>query len=155
VVINEIAWMGSMVEGASTTNAEWIEFKNIGGTAADLTDWTLMAVDGSPGITITNACANTTVAPNEVYLLVRTNSPTISASADCVYPGGGGTANLLENGGEDLELRNASAELIDSIDGTPNWEIGGAPTKGDNSTKDTAQRADDGTWVTAAPTPGS
>ncbi len=149
VVINEVAWMGSMVNGTADTNAEWIELKNRGGTSANLTGWTLNAADGTPSITISDSCTNTDISAGGFFLLVR--SPNNAAlSADCIYP-----SQALGNTGEDLELRNAAASLIDSVDGTPNWEIGGVPAKGNNTTKDTAQRATDNTWFTAPPTPKS
>ncbi|MBI5456356.1 lamin tail domain-containing protein [Candidatus Kaiserbacteria bacterium] len=148
VVINEIAWMGSMIGETADADAEWIELKNRGSEAVNLTGWTLASDDGTPNIAITEACANTTVAAGGFFLLVRTPN-SASLTADCTYTG------ALENAGELLNLQNASAVIINSVNGAPDWEIGGAPQKGNNTTKETAQRAADNTWFTAAPTPGA
>ena len=48
VVINEIAWMGTVVSSAD----EWIELKNNTDGEIDLTNWTLKAIDGSPEINL-------------------------------------------------------------------------------------------------------
>ena len=150
VVINEIAWMGSLVSNNATTNsnAEWIELRNLTGNDIDLSGWSLIAEDGTPSVSIPTAtCPNVIIPANGLYLLIRTNDSVLDVSADCVYTG------AMGNGGEVLDLKNNSAELVDSVNGAPDWEIGGTPTKGDNTTKDTAQRAENDTWFTAIPTP--
>lgn len=154
VVINEIAWMGSMVNGATSTDAEWIELRNVGSASVDMNGWTLTfattSIAAPDTITISSSCANTVIPSNGFYLLVRNSVATTTLPVDCVYPGG--TATALSNTGEIVTLRNAEA-IVSSVDGSNNWQIGGAPMKGNNMTKDTAQRADDGTWHTATPTP--
>lgn len=150
VVINEIAWMGSFINGIADTNAEWIEIRNLGNQNIDLNGWVLVSTDGTPSISINNSsCTNTIIPALGTFILVRVNSSILGVNADCTYTG------ALENTGEILTLSNASSEIIDIVNGIPNWEIGGAPQKGNNTTKETAQRGVDGIWFTAIPTPGS
>lgn len=155
IVINEIAWMGMMVNGATTTAAEWIELRNLGANQVDMNGWTLTLSTTSTAtpdkIVISSSCTNTVIASGGYYLLLRNSIATSSVAADCVYPGSASTA--MSNSGEILTLLDAGDVSIDSVDGSDGWEIGGPPQKGDNDTKDTAQRADNGSWFTAAPTP--
>ena len=152
VVINEIAWMGTDIGGTPTENgnAEWIELANPGGSDVDLSGWTVVAEDGTPDISISAECANTTIPTGGFFLLVRTGGSILGVPADCTY-----TSNALGNTGELLRLRDAADGVVDTVDGSDGWKIGGGEQKGDNDTKETAQRADDGTWFTAAPTPGA
>lgn len=141
VVINEIAWAGTVIGTTTDSAAEWIELKNRGGSAADLLGWALVAEDGAPSISISGACANTSIPAGGFFTLVRTNDSILGVSADCVYAG------ALENGGEVLTLRDAASTTVDVVDGT-GWTIGGNATN-------TVQRAADDTWFTAPPTPGA
>ena len=130
VVINEVAWMGMPV---CQSTKEWIELRNMTDNPIDLSGWTLIsATDGSPAITLTGVIpAN---GPNGYYLLERTAGSV--PNADQVYSG------ALVDTGEKLELKNASAILIDSVDG----ETSGWPA-GNSSPKDTMERCETGaTW---------
>ena len=151
VVINEIAWMGSVVDGATSTtaasNAEWIELRNLSNNPVNLLSWSLVANDGTPNIFISGACTNTTVAANGYFLLVRTNPAVLGVAGDCTYTG------ALSNTTEILTLINSASTTVDTVDGGTDWQIGGAPTKGNNESKDTAQRMDNDIWHTAVPTP--
>jgi hypothetical protein len=151
VVINEIAWMGSVIDGSANANAEWIELRNLGNQNVNLSGWTLAAADGTPNVSVSSSCANTIIPASGFFMLVRTNSSVLGVNADCVYTG------ALGNDGEMLELKNSAnpQTSVDTINGLPGWQIGGGLQKGDNTTKETAQRTDDGTWFTSAPTPGS
>ena len=121
VFISEVAWMGS----AEDANAEWIEIYN-NGAAVDLEGWTLNAVDGQPGIVLTG-----TLPADSYALLERSDDSTVpSVDAYLVYTG------ALGNTGEILELRDADGMLIDRVDGSNDWAIGG-----DNGTKETLQRS--------------
>ena len=113
VVINEVAWGGT----AASTDDEWIELYNRGDVTVDLTDWVLAAVDGTPVITISGA-----ILPHATFLLERKDDETVSdILADQIYDG------ILEDGGEQLELRDAAGHLVDSAncDGG-NWAAGSA-----------------------------
>lgn len=135
VSISEIAWMGS-VEDA---NHEWIELYNNGSSAVSFEGWHLSSADGTPNVTL-----HGTIAAGEYWLLERTSDATVpSVVAGQMYTG------ALGNSGEILSLTDASGALIDRVDGSHDWAIGG-----DNLTKDTLQRTGSGGWITAVPTPG-
>lgn len=133
--VAEVAWMGSLDDA----NSEWIELFN-DGEETNLTGWTLSALDGQPHVELAGI-----IRTGEVFLLERTDDATIpEVSAGQVYTGG------LGNGGEVVELRDAGGVLVDRVDGSNEWAIGG-----NNETKETLQRLGSfGAWVTAAPTPG-
>ncbi|QHJ69961.1 phospholipase D-like domain-containing protein [Planococcus halotolerans] len=136
VAINEIAWMGT----SYSYNNEWIELHNTTNSAIDVNGWTLNAADGSPSISLSG-----TIAAGGYYLMERTSDGTVpGVAADLIYTGS------MENGGEILELRDASGALIDSADA---WYAG------DNTTKATMERVDplmDGSqatnWIDSAKT---
>lgn len=134
VVINEIAWMGSI----NNANAEWIELRNTGASPAPLEGWTLVAEDDSPTITLTG-----TIAGNGFFLLERTSDESVPGiNADLIYTG------VLGNGGETLLLKDGDGKVIDTVTGGENWEHVG----GNNATKETGQK-NGSAWITAAPTP--
>ncbi|OGZ05799.1 MAG: hypothetical protein A2845_03275 [Candidatus Lloydbacteria bacterium RIFCSPHIGHO2_01_FULL_49_22] len=135
VVINEIAWMGTVV----SANDEWIELHNDGTLPVDVSGWTLRADDGSPSITLSG-----TIAESGYFLLERTSDESVpTIPADQIYVGA-----LGNESGETLRLRNENGDDVDVVVGGLNWENVG----GDNVTKDTAQRIANG-WATGAPTP--
>jgi len=101
VVISEVAWMGT----AYSYNDEWIELYNNTKGFIDLTGWTLRAPDGTPDISLTGI-----IPPKGYFLLERTDDETVKdIKADQIYTG------ALENTGEDLQLRDTSSNLIDSL----------------------------------------
>lgn len=136
VIINEVAWMGTSV----SPNAEWMELYNTGSDPIDITGWRLIAGNGSPSIILTGL-----IRTNEYFLLERTSDATVpNISANQIYTG------ALINSGTTLSLINSSGSIVDYIDGGSNWmNIGG-----DNASKNTAQRTNNG-WETATPTPGA
>ena len=120
VVINEIAWMGTVV----SYNDEWIELYNNGDTAINLDGWTLKADDGAPEINLSG-----TIHGKGFFLLERTDDETLpGVSADLIYKG------ALGNDGENLKLYNGSGGLIDQIICVDVWPAG------DNATKQTMER---------------
>ncbi len=134
VLINEVAWMGSLV----SANDEWIELRNVGSSAVDLSGYTLTSGNGSLHVPISGS-----IAGSGYFLLERTDDSTVpNVVADQIYSGS------LTNVGDSLTLKNASGSVVDTVSGGENWgNIGG-----DNTTKDTAQRTESG-WITAAGTP--
>ena len=120
VVINEIAWMGT----ANSANDEWVELYNNTGNSINLDGWQLVAQDGTPKIKLSGV-----IPANGFYLLERTDDNTVPAiSADKIYTG------ALGNNGENLELYDASGNLIDSVNCASGWFAG------DNKTKQTTER---------------
>ncbi len=137
VLINEIAWMGTV----ASDNNEWIELYNSGDSAVNLTGWKLEAADGTPSISLQGD-----IQPHGFYLLERTNDdPVADIKADKIYTG------ALGNPGETLILKDASGE-VDRVDGSNSWKIGGSTVVGNNNTKETAQRTNN-SWITAIGTP--
>ncbi len=136
VLISEVAWMGD----ADNPNAEWIELYN-NGEQVNLSGWTLKALDGQPDIALDGV-----LPANSYALLERSTDDTVSSvPAFVVYTGS------LSNSGEVLELRDANGVLVDSVDGSNSWSVGG-----DNETKKTLQRAGNpptGGWITATRNP--
>jgi outer membrane protein assembly factor BamB len=120
VVINEIAWMGTLAEA----NDEWIELYNQADYDIDLSDWVLKSDDSSPEIIFTNGDTDNKATINKIipakgyYLLERTNDETTSKPADWYGSFGSGG---LKNTGEVLELRDSTDNLIDSVD---SWYAG-------------------------------
>ena len=110
VVINEIAWMGTT---GSTAN-EWIELYNTTGSSISLTSWTLRATDGTPNITLSGS-----IGAYGYYLLERTDDNSVPGiTADKIYTGAAG------DGGELLELKDGSSNLIDSANQNGAWFAG-------------------------------
>ncbi len=134
VTISEIAWMGSN----ANANAEWIELHNTGDTVS-LEGWTLSAADGQPNIALTG-----TLSAQGFFLLERTSDDTVpGVPAGVLYTG------AMGNTGEVFELKDVSGTVVDRVDGSGDWGVGG-----DNTAKLTLQRSGVG-WVTAVATPGA
>lgn len=122
VVINEIAWMGTIV----SANAEWIELHNTTSDAIDISGWQVVAADGTPTITL---ASGTVIMAGEYGVLERTSEATVaSTTALLIYSG------ALGNDGEVLELRDASGAVIDHLDFGSGWPAG------DNTSKQTMAR---------------
>ncbi|MFH1401740.1 MAG: lamin tail domain-containing protein, partial [Parcubacteria group bacterium] len=144
VLINEIAWMGN----ASPTD-EWIEIYNNTNKDVDLAGWKLVAADGTPEINFNGS--TTIISAGGFYLLERINDSTVpEIFADLIYTG------ALGNGGEKLELKDASGTLIDSVDCSYGWFAG------DNKTKETMERinpalpgSDSGNWASSTTSGGT
>jgi len=135
VIINEIAWMGTL----ASANDEWIELFNDGSDAVDLSGWSLAADDGEPSITLSG-----TIDAGGFFLLERTDDTSVpDIAADKIYSGN------MANTGETFVLRDSSDSVADTVPGGTNWENVG----GDNTSKNTAQRQSDNTWITGVPTP--
>ncbi len=134
VRINEVAWMGT----SNSTGDEWIELYNAGTVAQDLTGWTLTATSGNISVTLLG-----TIGAGAYFLLERTDDTSVpTVVADQIYTGG------LSNSGEVLELRDPDGVLVDTVDGSESWAIGG-----DKTNFQTLQRVTDTTWTTALATP--
>lgn len=135
VIINEIAWMGTVVAASD----EWIELYNDGTEDVSLDGWKLVADGGAPTISL-----NGSIVAGGFYLLERTDETTVpDQTADKIYTGD------LANAGETLTLFDGAGVVIDTIVGGADWKDVG----GNNTTKDTAQRQQDGSWITGVPTP--
>lgn len=129
VLINEIAWMGTTV----SANDEWLELYNSGNEAVSLTGWRLVAIDGSPVISLTGS-----IAANGYFLLERTDDETVpEIPADQIFSGS------ISNTGEHFQLFDNFGNLIDEAPFTTGWP------GGDNTTKQTLERSSVESWETS------
>ena len=115
VVINEIAWGGSAASSAD----EWIELHNTTDQPVDLTDWSLVSLDGTPSISLSGV-----IPAGAFFLLERTDDNAVSdIPADLIYTG------ALDNGGDELHLLAPDGALIDTANlGSGPWPAGsGSP----------------------------
>lgn len=138
VFINEIAWMGTTVSPSN----EWIELASDGSTPVDMAGWVL-SIEGKKDIALSGS-----ISPGGFYLIERTDDTTVpTVPADLVASFGTGLANT----GAIISLRDAGGAVVDRVDGSQGWNIGGTAV-GNNTTKETAQKGMTG-WTTGAPTP--
>ena len=146
VLINEIAWMGT----TDSHLCNWIEFYNSGTESVDLADWTLDINDTTRAFADGDSerGSGTVIPPGEYWVLERyTNTcPDPVPEVSDWYVAFGN----LPNSGATLTLRRADGSIADQVAGGEDWQNVG----GDNDSKETAQRTDDG-WITATPTPGA
>ncbi len=106
----------------NSANDEWIELRNNTPSLINLNGWTLRAIDGTPKIQLAGM-----IPADSFYLLERSKD----------YTG------ALNNKGEKLELYNNLGEIVDSVDCLSGW------LAGDNNTKQTMERKNDGAWQTS------
>lgn len=110
VAISEIAWMGTQ----TSSTDEWIELYNNTNSPISLAGWKLTAADGTPTISL-----NGVIPAKGHYLLERTDDTTVpGVAADLIYTG------ALGDGGEDLALRDASANVVDRVNSSAGWFAG-------------------------------
>lgn len=121
VVINEIAWMGSL----DSTSDEWIELHNTTSSAIDLTGWSILD-DGSTTYSITSG-----TIPANGYFLIEDSENATDITADIVIP------ISLGNSGDSLSLIDDNAQVIDTVNTSS-----GAWYAGDNTSKATMERID-------------
>lgn len=127
VIINEIAWMGSVNSAAD----EWIELKNVSNSTVNLSDWRLLSKDGDIKINLSEL-KTVSLQPGKFILLERTdNSSALGVSASIIYTG------ALSNSSEILRLFDSSCNLIDEVSANSDWPAG------DNSAKKTMERNTD------------
>ncbi len=148
VVINEVAWMGTQAD----PNDEWMELYNTTHQPINLAGWKLEAADGTPSFTFNlKDCRDLIIPARGFLLLERTDDATVSdIAAACIYRG------ALEDGGEELLLKDATAAIIDTVndDGDATTEDGGGWPAGDKNTRATMERIDplapdsDANWCT-------
>jgi hypothetical protein len=107
VVINEAMWMG-----ASSYLDEWIELYNTTASAIDLTGWYIL-----DDVTTTYNLSGT--IPANGYYLIEAREEATNIPADLVV-----SSMNLANGGDQLELCDASANSIDLVSCGSGWYAG-------------------------------
>lgn len=144
IVINEVAWMGT----ATSATDEWIElYSDHGSTGSpqagwNLSGWTLVTADGGMKINLKSSSST-----ENYYLIERTDDNAVPGiKADLISAFGKG----LSNDGEILILKDAGGNIVDQVDGSNGWPVGG-----DSGSKQTLQRAknEPARWITAVATP--
>jgi hypothetical protein len=129
IILNEVAWMGS----ASSSNAEWMEIKNISGSDVDLNGWQLVNASGKIKISFVSG---DTVSSGGLLLLSRSGS---SSTVGKSYSGS------LVNSGDILAIMDPQCNVSDFLDASSGWPAG------NNTTKQTLERDADGIgWHTSA-----
>ena len=129
VVVNEIAWMGTI----NSANDEWMELYNNTDNSINFGGWQLVAQDGTPKIILSGI-----IPANGFYLLERTNDDTVPGiSADKIYTG------ALGNNGENLKLYDNLNNIVDEVNCSEKW------LAGDNAAKQTMERKTDNNWQTS------
>ncbi len=129
IIINEVAWAGT----TASPSDEWIELRNISGTAVDLSGWKLIDKDDQIHIDFSSKV----VASGQFVLLERTNDTTVPGiSADILYVG------PLGNDDDGLRLFDANCVLRDEAIAGPEWSAGSA------NPRRTMERQNDLSWRT-------
>lgn len=116
VVINEIAWMGTI----GSSSDEWIELYNNTLSSVDLTGWELRSSDTSgPIVTLSGS-----ISSQGFYLIERTDDAATTETANLTASFGNGLSNIAC---ETLFLYNSGNVLIDQTAcNTNTWPTGSA-----------------------------
>lgn len=129
VIINEIAWMGSI----NSANDEWVELYNNSETEINLNGWLLKSSDEKLKINLKG-----NIPPQGFFLLERTNDQTVpNVAADLIYKGS------LPNNGETVILIDNSGAIVDQVNCQNGW------LAGDKKTKQTMEMTNSGVWQTS------
>lgn len=137
VILNEIAWMGSL----TSPNDEWIELKNLTDEDIDISGWQLINKSQQIKIIFGQNNEEIIIPANGYFLLERTDDNSVlGIPADLIYTG------ALRNSDEALYLFDNQCELVDfvlaDIGEGKNWPAG------DNDSKRTMERLNDLSWHT-------
>ena len=110
VIINEIAWMGTLANSAD----EWIELYNSNSSNIDISGWVLKsASDSKPDIIFPKG---SNIPAFGYFLIERTNDNTIKdIPADLKIGFGSGAGSGLSNSGEILHLYDGQGNLKDIV----------------------------------------
>lgn len=153
VRVNEIAWMGTDVGGAT---CEWIELYNSDSSVVDLSNWSIVITNTGSATPKTldlgedASVKYTGIAGNGFYVVARNSGACPSLAPGLTADWVGSFGNGISNNGAKIELFNGT-ELIDSVSSLSGW------TEGKNTSgeaKQTPQYSAEG-WITAVPTPRS
>lgn len=127
VVINEVMWMGA--DGNS--DDEWIELRNMKDEVIDITGW---KIDGA-GSGTKSVALNGVIDPGGFFIVTKLAADKTAISDATVIDMPASSLSLL-NGGEQLVLKNADGDVVDS---TPpeKW-----PAGKDGATRHSMERDD-------------
>lgn len=139
VIINEVAWGGTQADPAG----QWIEL--YGTPGEDLTNWRLVAADGSPTITLTG------VIPPTGYFLLARRPDVFQGSTPAIQQLFTTPLNVT---GETLRLESPFGDLVDTANGNGGpWPSGGGVLPYASMERTGSFPETDQTWVTFAGTP--
>lgn len=134
VVINEIAWMGSL----DSANDEWLELYNTGDAPLDLTGWKI--IDDATG----EYRIETGTIPAKGYFLIEdTEAAVANVAADAVI------GLSLANSGDSLELRDANGATVDVVNAIGGAWYAGDAAKGASMERKFATADEAANWQTA------
>ncbi len=144
ILLNEVAWMGSPLKTGETfsqvSNNEWLELKNTSAQNTDIAGWQILNQPEKFKIVFD---VGEKINAGKFYLLERTDDDTVfGIKADKIYSG------ALSNSGEWLRLFDRSCVLVDEINALTSWPAG------DNTTKQTLERNNDGFGWHTSVSPG-
>jgi hypothetical protein len=130
IVLNEIAWMGSL----HSPNDEWIELKNLTNQNINLSQWQIISKTGNIKIIF----PQTAIIPAYgFYLLERTDDTSVPyTTGDLFYTGS------LNNTNDGLKLFNSQCLIADEVIANSDWPAGDAPLRR------TMERGSDLNWHT-------
>ncbi len=130
VVINEVAWMGSL----SGATHEWIELHNVSSAQVDMSGWQLLNENERLRVTFPQKSVF-----NQSYLLLARSaaSEALGFDATLVFTGS------LRNSNEGLRLYDNECNLIDEVPVSLKW------VAGNNTSKQTMERMPDLSWRTS------
>ena len=133
VIINEIAWMGTPVEGVDTKQYwryEWVELYNSTNESVSVNGWILQAADFQIPLEGT--------IPAQEYFLVGASSKI--PNVDVNYAS---LAGKFGNAGQRVLLKDATGIIIDEVDARGGWQAG------DNTEKLTMEKRISGEWASS------
>jgi len=142
VVINEIAWMGSSVNGVDANQYwryEWLELYNTKDISFKLEGWNIELYRGDKLYFMIPLAG--TIFQDGYFLIAASGK---IPNADVNYANLGGK---LVNSGMRVTLKNSIGEVVDEVDVREGWPAG------DNETKRTMERkkgSDPSLWQTSA-----
>jgi hypothetical protein len=143
VVINEIAWMGSIKDNVKNSYDEWIELKNLSDENIDFTGWIIEYGLATSTTTIKlDSGTNKIITKGGYFLLEKSNSKgNLTELADLPSYHGG---SLDNNNGGFLELKDSEGKLIDAVYCLSGWENGSSVSYA------TMSRDNNGLWCSSA-----
>lgn len=127
---------------ANSANDEWIELKNTSDETINLSGWSLKSSEAETAFPENSGSKlkiflKGSLEAGGLYLLERTDdNSVVNIKADIIYKG------ALNNAGAKLTLYDNLNNIIDETDYSLGW------SKGDNATKQTAERIDLSAWPT-------
>jgi len=131
VIFNEVAWMGA----STGATHEWLELRNISGKPVNVSGWQVVNENERLHFTFPQASS----LDSRFAVLARSAAnDALGLGTKFVFTGS------LRNSKEGLRLYDNNCHLVDEIPVSSSW------VAGNNSTKQTMERADGLTWKSSA-----